>query len=317
MKRTHKKQHFIPKCYLEAWCDSKTPKGHDPYVWQFDKDGIKSKKKAPKNIFHETDMYTIEAMDGKRNLVLEHGLAGIEGAFVTIRDDKIKLSKPFDDEERFIVCIFVAAMSARTKSFREHHKEQWSKISEYMGRLDEWIKTAKKKDIENAAKLPTLMSKGKETGLNYEQVKELAVRPLQKMLFPVIKSLAPLLYKLDLALLETSSVPGFITSDSPCVWFDLDSCKRPPLYQAPALIYPTTEITFPVTPKHMILFNRKGFEGVIELNQLLTDELNRRTRFDAYEHFIVNKDIKKEIWFDPGKEPDDSWNKLHNKDNID
>ena len=75
----HKTQHYIPACYLKAWCDEKTPKGHTPYVWVFDADGSNSRRKAPENIFHESDMYTIECEDGNRDLVLEHGLSQLEG----------------------------------------------------------------------------------------------------------------------------------------------------------------------------------------------------------------------------------------------
>ena len=35
----HKKQHFIPRSYLESWCDPKTPHGQNPYIWLFSKDG--------------------------------------------------------------------------------------------------------------------------------------------------------------------------------------------------------------------------------------------------------------------------------------
>ena len=42
--------------------------------------------------------------------------------------------------------------------------------------------------------------------------------------------------------------------------------------------------------------------------------MNRRTRFSAYEYFIVNSNTKKDIWFDPGIEPEDSWEKIQKKD---
>jgi hypothetical protein len=71
----HKKQHFVPQCYLKAWCDPTTPVDQDPYVWRFRKDGSDPRRKAPENIFHETDLYTIHRPGGGRDLVLEHGRA--------------------------------------------------------------------------------------------------------------------------------------------------------------------------------------------------------------------------------------------------
>lgn len=56
----YKKQLFIPKTYLDSWCDVNKPKSHGDYVWVFDYDGKNSKKKSPKNIFFESDLYTIK-----------------------------------------------------------------------------------------------------------------------------------------------------------------------------------------------------------------------------------------------------------------
>jgi uncharacterized protein DUF4238 len=304
----HKKQHFIPKSYLKAWCDPNTPPTQEPYVWQFTYDGSKSSKKAPHNIFLENDMYTIKKIDGARDLTLEHGLCGLEDAFVRIREEKIIHGKPLELEEHFVLCAFMAALHSRTKSQREHLKQQWERPLEMMEDLIEWGKTATIEEKKRMASIPP-PSSNEEKGLNYEQVKELATQPLQKLMFPMIKALTPLLCKLDIAILETFSEQGFITSDDPCAWFDPEGYKRPSLYQGPGLAYPTIEITLPITPNYMVILNRRGINGYLRLNESLTEEMNRRTRFYSHEFFIVNKNVTKAIWFDPGKEPDDSWGK--------
>lgn len=120
-----------------------------------------------------------------------------------------------------------------------------------------------------------------------------------------------------MAIIGTTVEPGFITSDSPCVWFDPEANKRPPFYQTVGLGYKTVEVTLPISPKQAILlsWNEKN-KGYMELNyEKNIDELNRITRFHCDEHFIVNKNIKKGIWFDPGIEPDDSWEKMNKKQN--
>lgn len=124
-KSGYKKQHFIPQCYLKAWCDSDTPENYNPYVWLFSKDGETVKNKAPENIFHENNMYTIERADGKRNLVLEHGLNQLETKFTEIRNLKFDCKQPLTDEEHLMICAFTAALQARTKATREHHRRQW------------------------------------------------------------------------------------------------------------------------------------------------------------------------------------------------
>jgi predicted CoA-binding protein len=149
--------------------------------------------------------------------------------------------------------------------------------------------------------------------LNYEQVKAISETPLQEMLLPMIRVSTPLLLKLDLSILSTTDVLGFITSDNPCVWFDSEAYKRPPFYRGPALMYETIEITLPVSPRQSICLNRKGIKDYLAIPGLIVDEINRRTRFLAERFFVARKNQKKEIWFDPGVEPEDSWEKMQNK----
>jgi len=55
-----KNQHIIPKCYLKQFVDPNTPPGHEPYVWIFEREAKRGKKRAPKNILAETDFYTLK-----------------------------------------------------------------------------------------------------------------------------------------------------------------------------------------------------------------------------------------------------------------
>lgn len=118
----------------------------------------------------------------------------------------------------------------------------------------------------------------------------------------------PLLRALDFAILTTDDSVGFITSDNPCVWCDPLAYKRPPMHRQPALMYESIEITMPVSPKECILLNRQGVNGY---RKIPPDAMNRRTRLFADESFVVNKNVKKDIWFEQGVEPDDSWDKTH------
>jgi Protein of unknown function (DUF4238) len=120
----HKNQHFVPQSYLSAWCDANTPPGQTPYVWIFAKEGTQSKRKAPENIFFETDTYTIKSADGSRALRLERGLCELESRFVHIRNNKISKEEPLNQKEHLYLCAFMAAMLVRTKAQREHQKTE-------------------------------------------------------------------------------------------------------------------------------------------------------------------------------------------------
>lgn len=308
----HKKQHFVPACYLKAWCDPNAPTTQTPYLWVFDKDGSNAKRKAPENIFHETDMYTIHRADGTRDLVLEHGLNELETEFTRIRNQKLNYSRPLDQVEHVLLCAFASAAHVRTPSSREHHRKQWERPLRMMEEMMDWAKTATPEQKRQAAAMHIPSSSSKES-MSYEDVKQLHDKPLQTMLFPMIQVTTPLLCKLDLAIFVTDDEIGFITSDHPCVWFDPESYKRPPLYRGPALMYKTIEITMPLSPTHCLFLNRHGISGYVETNPKLVDELNRRVRFEAEDHFIVRKNAKRDYWFDPGVEPEDSWDKLHSR----
>ena len=302
----HKKQHFVPRSYLRAWCDPNTPEGQEPYVWLFSSDGSDPRRKAPENIFHETDLYTIELPGGGRNLVLEHGLAQLESEFVSIRDTKLRALEPREPAEHALLCAFVAAMHARTPARRDHFAGQWGKLLEMADQMIEWAKTATPDQKLAAA---SLSPHNRERSLTYDEVKALAEKPLQTAMTSFIQEGAPLLATLDFAVFTSNTSLRFITSDNPCAWFDAEACKRPPAYQGLALMYDSIEITLPVSPRQIVLLNRRGVSGYLPASEKIVDELNRRTRFNCAEYFVSDTNTTRPIWFDPGTEPEDSWRK--------
>jgi hypothetical protein len=72
MAKSHKAQHWIPRSYLQAWTEPDVPANHEPFVHVFSKDGDRHRRRAPSNIFTETDLYTIKQPGGGRDLRLEH-----------------------------------------------------------------------------------------------------------------------------------------------------------------------------------------------------------------------------------------------------
>lgn len=305
----HKAQHIIPKSYLKAWCDPDCPKNQTPFIWIHNKEGTISKRKSPEKSLIETDFYTIVDENGNRVLDLEHGLAGLESSFINIRKTKIDRRKNLSSEDKLLLSAFTAAMKARTKMKRDHQEKQWGQALERMDQIKEWAKTA---TVEQKRFMSTI-ERGEGPSLNYDQVKRMAERPIQTLLAPEVAAATPIYNKMALAVFETDKTSSFITSDSPCVWFDPEAYKRPPLYRSPGLACKTIEVTLPVSPTHLLLFNWQGLDGYIAVNDKIVDSVNRKTRFHCYESFIVNGNYKKSIWFDPGIEPEDSWEKVRSK----
>lgn len=306
------KQHFVPQCYLKAWCDPTTPSEQEPYIWLFSKNGETSKKKAPKKILYETDMYTIKMPDGSSDYRLENGLHDLEDVFISIRENKLKNKLPLTITEHILLLTFISALHNRTKVQRDHYKKQWGQVRDLMDNMIKSLETTTPEQRKMMEFIPAI-PREKDRTLTYDDVCKLEAGPMQQMLFAQITAEVPLLARIDIAIFTTNSSPGFITSDRPCVWFDPKAYLRPPLYRAPALIYPSIEITIPISPNQAILLNRSGLNGYFDAGPKIEDEYNRRTRFYTDEYFIVNSDVKKEIWFNPGIEPSDSWEKMQEK----
>lgn len=299
----HKDQHTVPRCYLKAWCDPSTPPRQTPYVWLFSKDDKVGRPKAPHNILTETDIYTIPGPDGARDLSIEKGLAEIERAFVDVRDNVLAKRAALSPDDTFALSAFIGAMCTRTVPMRDHWRKQWEDtlaLGESMQRdLDN------QGDSRRSRPVPSLPPNGPTMSL--DDVRGLVENPMPRLLTMGLGELPNRLFLMDLAVAETDDELGFITSDHPAHWFDAEACKRPWPDDAPSLIYPTIEIRFPLSPRQMLILNRAGLNGYVPAPADLVDELNRGTRAHCGEFFVVSRDATKDVWFNMGIEPKDSW----------
>ncbi len=148
----YKKQHFVPQSYLSAWVDPNKPDHHSPYVWLFDIRSMKFSRRSPKNIFYETDLYTITDPDGERDLRLEKALSQLEGKFAALVRDKITQKLLLSAEDKVIVSAFISAMHSRTPSRSDEMLPFWKEALEKMEMMAEWAKTADHEEIERMSK---------------------------------------------------------------------------------------------------------------------------------------------------------------------
>jgi hypothetical protein len=305
--KRHKSQHYVPRTYLGAWCDPTAPRGQTPYVWLFEKNSRQGKRKSPKNVFEETDFYTITRADGSRNLIIEDNLAKLEDRFAKIRAAKLEREEPLTSDERLDVVAFFAAMSFRTKAHRDFMREQWGHMKELGDAMIDELRQAKL----DGRRLPPPLGHSHDPArpsLSHEQVSALAAHPIQHMLATQMEVNLPIFAGMDMLVLTAENEVGFITSDHPCVWVDPDAYKRPPMFRQPRLLSRDIELSLPISPRQILILNR-GLSGYMRAGRPLLDEYNRRTRHHAYEYFVVRKNATYDRWFSAGTEPDDSWEK--------
>jgi hypothetical protein len=280
-----KNQHVVPQCYQRSWCAPDCPLEFEPYVWVFSKDGSAKKKKAPKNLFVENEKYTVRLTDGSRDLVVEDTLMRTEDAFVNVLS-KIEDSRSLEMRDIAGLCIFTAAMHARTNSMGRHFRN-------FLGELHELV--VKGERAHNALPVTSL------------ETADMAQHAHQRMIQATLETLPQMLYRMSLAILETDDELGFITSDTPAVWFDPDSHRRPPALRSPNLSDPRIQISMPLTPRHTLLFSHSRFRGYMRATPQNVDALNWRVRVRCSEHFISWKGQTKPSWFEKGVLPADAW----------
>lgn len=292
----HRKQHWVGQSYLSAWCDPETSEGQTPYVWLFPKDGGAGRNKAPKNIFWETDMYTIKRSDGERDLRLERGLSGLETDFAELRE-KLEKGEASDAADHLILAAFTAAMQSRSPRQREHVRGQFSRILEGMTRFQDQMMRLPPEQRERIART-TIRGRGPSMGI--EDVAGIVEAPLQSVMPAAIDGMFMQLAKMDQVVLVTDDDVGFITSDAPAAVWDWKRHLRPWPYNAISLEYPTAEVTLPISPRMMVVFNHKGQRGYVPVPIELVDDSNRLTRGVAGKEFVVRRNQTKPVWYEMG-----------------
>jgi uncharacterized protein DUF4238 len=279
------KQHLIPNCYLKAWCDPRTPEDQTPYIWRIARDGSGKKNKAPEKSFTATDRYTIKLPTGKKDLIVENTLAGLENAFVSVRG-QIEERQELTDEDKATLCLFAAAMQSRTRRAGDHWQKTAQQLHEMVSSMEQQYGTG-----------PTT---SRQTGRMVE------VAP-QYLVMTMLDVQTPLLYEMEMSIFVTDDELGFITSDSPCVWFNPKAHTFPPFYRSPGLGQADIEVTLPLTPSHMLFISHRKHPFYIDVGRHVVDEANRLTRAHAADEFVSWKGETRPYWFETGTMPDDAW----------
>jgi len=265
-----KNQHIIPQCYLKQFVDSTTPSGHEPYVWIFERGTKEGKKKAPKNIFAETDFYTL-----KGDYIIEKTLAQIENDYAVIFEKKIKNKIPLNSREHLLFCAFVATMLQRTLKQKEN-------IENFMDQAIDHIKQA---ELGHGV-LP-------KTSLEWEKEKK-DVHKLSVM--QMIPTITKILYRMNIAFLCANKHVSFITSDAPAFLFN-SQLQFQRLF-SPGFGQKHVEVRLPLSPEISVCFSWiNNLRGYLAINEDMVHDLNRMVFGYSHQYFIANSSKLKRRWF--------------------
>jgi len=313
--KSHKKQHFVPQCYTKAWHDTTAPASpsRTPYVWVFNTDGTGARRKAPANLFTETDIHTIVRPDGQRDLRLEHGFQELEDKFTRVRNLKFHQRVWPDAADLAWVIGFAATAQARTAAHRNFHREQWAGIRNRMEEFQTAFEAAPPERKEAMTRVG-FHSNNSGPGMSLDDVRRLEAQPIQKMIGPTLRSLIPVLARMNAAVLCTDDPLGFVTTDTPCTWFDPEAYKLQPIFRSPALGAASIEVTLPISPRQcLVITHRPDFHGYMDVDQRVVDEVNRRHIAHCDESFISHSEATRPVWFEQPPMPEDAWEKVRER----
>jgi hypothetical protein len=272
-----KNQHFVPRCYLSQFTDPNTPKGQEPYVWVFDRDGKNPRKKAPKNIFTETHLYTFE-FEGEQDFTIEKSLSTIESKYAYIFHNKIKQKKPLSKVEHAYLCAFVAAQLQRTLRYKNNQENFIQQLIDHGTQMS--------------------MAHGVTDSPQIRQWREYKKDIHKLQLVEGVPYLANILMQMSLAFLCSKDPERhwFITSDDPCVLFNPDLQWQK--FYGPGFGQKNVQLTLALSPEITVMFTWANFHGYSYVDGGNVEEmLNRMTRAHSDKEFISPHRKTKWIWF--------------------
>ena len=283
-------QHWVDRAYLEVWCDPVCPDGWEPFVWVFDIATREGKRRAPKNIFKESHMYTMPEGSKGDPLTLEKGLQKLCDEFLRVRKEKVLPRQKLDGQDLAWLCIFAAAKFFRTPKNRAHTLATWGRMAELVEDL------AMGNGGDPNREIPVTMKgmEGKEMTTSLRRLREIEAYPMQSMLMPAVLAMSERLARLPALILHNDSVPGFVTSDAPVALFN-------PSARMPGLGHSDTEVTLPLSPQHMAIWSnqftpeRNGF--YVDVDMEMVDLMNRRTIYFCDSQFVAQQGVSRAEWF--------------------
>ena len=250
MPRPHKKQHKVPRTYLEAFTNN------DGRVWVSD-NKLRLYSEKPKNILTENDFYTVRFPDGGGTLKVEtEFLGGIEATYARIYGEKISQHKPLTRIEKAAMAIFVATMLERSPRRREALQDgfdQVRKITEKMRAMVSGMTPEEKKAF--AAAQPPVSEESRRNSIPADEFLKAGedTASFHSAGIPEgVATTAPIIFNMKWALLvRPDDSEPFITSDSPCT---LDNPDLPPRsFYGPGLGQKNIEVCMSLSPDLALL----------------------------------------------------------------
>ena len=291
----HKKQHWIPRSYLKAWCD---PEHRDNVVHVYRADGEYKGWRAYSRIFSTDDLYTI-AVGGKRDLTTEKAFKHIEDRFLRVRR-AIECEGSLPAASKRILGWFVSATRNRSPTARDQWQLVQNRIVQIGDEMAAALAKASPVERKRMARASAHTRPDRFRLMTMNEARAAAAEPFGKWVLRHVAIEARLLEQMSFAVMKAPAGTSFITSDNPVVWHD----AAPPGKRCRhlGLRHPYIEISMPLTPRYCLIFDHLGKDGTCDVSQETVDMFNSRTLNDCENCFIAQNSKLRVDWFETAGE---------------
>ncbi|MDP2895453.1 MAG: DUF4238 domain-containing protein [bacterium] len=282
------KHHFLPRFYLKGFTDPDADKEPEPYAWVYTLSKSEWKKRAPKNIATQNELYSYTDEKGGRNDDLEKILSLAEAQMAKLLTTRIQGRQQLDPQNLETMSYFLALMSTRLPGYLD----QWSDFLAGIAKstLDLLLShpaafeaERRRYEQETGKRLPEGF--GSER-VDLKNLKFVPKKPLVLMaaLAP-INMMASILFKMSWTFFTAPRDGGFVTSDYPFCAYNPDLEGSP---YGPGLAHKRTTMTLPLSAQVAVLVSWGALTtGYREASRSEIKKFNVRTIRSAGE-FIVS-----------------------------
>jgi hypothetical protein len=250
--------HHTTQRFHRAQFAGDRPKGH---VWIYDKSTGNARSDLPENISVENHFYSIEKDDGTWDSGLDDWITGVEGTARPVYDTLLNEDIPQYSQAKYDFALYLAVTYARTRTRRRVTTDAYGQMVQStlfaLASNDQWFEQ-EMKDFE--AKHGTTLTEQKK-----QELRDIALNPASKITVSVSKSialeswrvveiLAPLFLEMEWTIIKPQH-GYFITSDNPLLRKVAD--RPPPGRGDGGFLNKTAEISFPLSPKKMLLLEHR------------------------------------------------------------
>lgn len=279
----NKRQHVIPRAYLERFVEVAPTEGNTPALWVFERAEREPYRQAPKNAAVKPYYYTYFSKEGVREDAADELLQQVEnlGLPVLRRLETGADPATLTDEEKAYAAHLIGTFAVRVEGFRttvdKLAQEVLRRTAELSAAHKEYFEDTMRKASEAAGKPPPQDIEGVRryvlSGEYDIQVDPLLSLQQMVQLGPVIAEYA---YNFHWRVLEAPEGSVFVTSDHPLVL--VSTQKQPAFYGLGAgWESPWMEATLPLSPRSLLLVSQHHPDGREVATLDAVHEANLRT----------------------------------------